>query len=899
MVWNSQGGVPRGTQLNGIYEIESLIAQGGMGEVYSGRAIQTGDRVAIKMILPEHANNPTIVDLFRREASTLHNLYNEAIVRYYVFSVDPGLGRPYLAMEFVDGPSLKDLMRKGPVSVGDIDILRRRLSLGLHAAHELGVIHRDISPDNVILPGGSVHKAKIIDFGIAKSGAAEGTLIGSGMAGKLNYVSPEQLGLYGGDVTGKSDMYSLGLVLAAAAIGEPINMGGSQVEVVEKRRALPDLSRVPAEIRPLIAAMVQPDPAKRPATLAEVATFDLSKLPKSRGGQGGGGGRKGGGGGLIAAFAVLAVLGSVGGGLYYVGALDKIIGGDATPTPTPPLDPIPTPDPNAPTPTPEPTRAPTATPVPAGAGAPEAVPGAVTAGNAQVARSYRWISDPFRHERPDLLVLDIVGDLPPGLRFEDTGTGQAVLYGVPTVPGSFALTVVASDPDGREGRLSVTIEVAPAEAPPATLAPPTPTAEAIPTPVPAIPTPIPAAPTPAQPEPTSIFVRPPTPVPTAEPTPVPTAEPTAVPTPLPTEVPTPVPTAIPTPIPPTPIPPTPVPPTPVPPTPAPPTPAPNANNLAPQVVDQVRAAIPLDVGRDTNIRIGSFADPEDGTTLDIQLEGALPPGLFLNRAAGAVVAVYGTPSAPGTFSFQVTAVDSGGARVSIPVTIVVIGAGPTAAAPEPTPVPAGPTPAPLEPTPVPVQPTPAVPQGPSAQSLAYIAAYDGGPCFLAQPLEMGDRAASIAVYAGAPEPIFAFNEHYIRDRGYEAQIVAALLSPPQCALAQALTPAGRVGLASDLRIVLLKEELASGEVVSGRMENSNASVRLFIFESTGAVTELTQLLQGGTLFSFQFAGSGYQVIAAVRPKPGLSLPPGGSLLDLVPEVNAGRADISLTYFNVR
>src|SRR5690625_5529642 len=71
------GGVPAGTELNGIYEIEQRIAIGGMGEVYSGRVIQTGDKVAIKMILPEHANNQIILDLFRREASTLHNRSEE------------------------------------------------------------------------------------------------------------------------------------------------------------------------------------------------------------------------------------------------------------------------------------------------------------------------------------------------------------------------------------------------------------------------------------------------------------------------------------------------------------------------------------------------------------------------------------------------------------------------------------------------------------------------------------------------------------------------------------------------------------------------------------------------------------------------------------------------------
>ena len=111
------GSVRPGVRLNGIYEIESLIAQGGMGEVYKGFNILTRDPVAIKMILPDLARNQDAFALFKREASTLHNLQHEAIVRYYVFSVDPALDRAYLAMEFVDGVSLAKKLADGPLSI--------------------------------------------------------------------------------------------------------------------------------------------------------------------------------------------------------------------------------------------------------------------------------------------------------------------------------------------------------------------------------------------------------------------------------------------------------------------------------------------------------------------------------------------------------------------------------------------------------------------------------------------------------------------------------------------------------------------------------------------------------------------------------------------------------------
>ncbi|HEV7261189.1 MAG TPA: serine/threonine-protein kinase [Bosea sp. (in: a-proteobacteria)] len=274
------GAVSVGTTLNGIYEIERLIGVGGMGEVYKGRAIQTGDAVAIKMIRPEMARDEAALALFRREAAALHNLYNEAIVRYYVFTIDPVTQAPYLAMEFVDGQPLSERIKQGPLSLEEADVLRRRIAPALHAAHLLGIIHRDISPDNIILPGGNLARAKLIDFGIARSSIlGEGTVIGSGFAGKYNYVSPEQLGLYGGDVTGRSDMYSFGLVLAEALTGKALDMGGTQVQILDKRRRVPDLSLVDARIRPLLAKMLAADPAERFADMSEVAAWQPKGAP--------------------------------------------------------------------------------------------------------------------------------------------------------------------------------------------------------------------------------------------------------------------------------------------------------------------------------------------------------------------------------------------------------------------------------------------------------------------------------------------------------------------------------------------------------------------------------------------------------------------------------------------
>ena len=223
--------------------------------------------------------------LFRREASALHYLMHEAIVRYFVFTVEPILQRPYLAMEFVDGRSLAEMLEEGPLTFEALQRLMRRVASGLNAAHERGIIHRDVSPDNIIVPQSDVARAKIIDFGIARSTQrGDATIIGTGFAGKHNYVSPEQIGLFGGDVTAKSDIYSFGLVLFYALTGQKLDMGGTQFQLVEKRRRVPDLGAVDARIRPLLQKMLQPDPKDRP-TMAEIESWSVGsprKLPSTR-----------------------------------------------------------------------------------------------------------------------------------------------------------------------------------------------------------------------------------------------------------------------------------------------------------------------------------------------------------------------------------------------------------------------------------------------------------------------------------------------------------------------------------------------------------------------------------------------------------------------------------------
>ncbi|HKU98777.1 MAG TPA: protein kinase, partial [Vineibacter sp.] len=270
-----------GTLLNNTQRIEALIGRGGMGEVYRATNIHTGDQDAIKMIRPDLASDPQVRELFRREAGALRKVRHPSVVSYEgVFGDDSG--RLFLVMDFVDGPSLATLIARAPLAPADVRRVGAQVAEGLAAAHSRGVVHRDLSPDNVVLRGGSLDHAVLIDFGVAKRLDAGSTLIGSGFAGKLDYCSPEQCGLYDGAVDHRSDIYSLGLVLAAAAVGRPLPMGSSLARAVKARETQPDLSGVPEDLRHDLARLLDPDPARRVQSMREVAallSYDAAPSP--------------------------------------------------------------------------------------------------------------------------------------------------------------------------------------------------------------------------------------------------------------------------------------------------------------------------------------------------------------------------------------------------------------------------------------------------------------------------------------------------------------------------------------------------------------------------------------------------------------------------------------------
>ncbi len=275
--------VPLGTVINNNYAVTELLNIGGMGEVFRGENTFTGDPVAIKIVLKELAQDDNITTLFRREAKVLVGLSHPAVVRYFNFVHDAAIDRYCLIMEYIDGVVLSDHVRDAaPLSVDQAIVLMRRLTAGLAEVHAMDVIHRDLSPDNVILRGNDIDNAVLIDFGIAKSMEMSDKTLHGQLAGKLKFISPEQLGHFDGEISPQTDIYGLALLLAYAVQGGPLPMGDTVVEAVNARRAIPDLRHFDPRLRAILAYMLEPDPADRPVSMTDVLALldDPAKLPE-------------------------------------------------------------------------------------------------------------------------------------------------------------------------------------------------------------------------------------------------------------------------------------------------------------------------------------------------------------------------------------------------------------------------------------------------------------------------------------------------------------------------------------------------------------------------------------------------------------------------------------------
>jgi len=268
--------------LGGRYRLTDRIAVGGMGEVWRARDDLLGRLVAVKILKPEYVDAPSFLDRFRAEARHTAALSHSGIANVFDYGevTEPGVGgradasgatTAYLVMELVTGEPLSALLaRHGRLPPARTMDIVGQAALALQAAHDAGVIHRDVKPGNILVrPDGVV---KVTDFGIARA-AMEVPLTQTGtVMGTAHYLSPEQGA--GRTVTAATDVYSLGVVAYECLAGRRPFVGDNPVTVAlaHQREEPPPLPPdIPPPVRGLVAQMLAKDPAARPGSAAEVA----------------------------------------------------------------------------------------------------------------------------------------------------------------------------------------------------------------------------------------------------------------------------------------------------------------------------------------------------------------------------------------------------------------------------------------------------------------------------------------------------------------------------------------------------------------------------------------------------------------------------------------------------
>jgi eukaryotic-like serine/threonine-protein kinase len=261
-------GCSPGTVLSSRYTLERRIGTGGYSEVWAGHDAVLDRPVAVKLLHAEHARHEETLQRFRSEAQLSAQLSDANIARVYDFR-DASDGPPYLVMEFVDGPTLAQILRTGPLTAARTMDIIAQAAAGLQAAHAAGLVHRDIKPSNIMVAPGNV--VKITDFGLSHT-LESAPITRTGMvAGTPGYMAPERSA--GVRATGAADLYALGVVGYECLTGAP-PFAGTPIEVALAHRdyqfpALP--AGTPAPVAALIGDLTAKDPASRPASAGAVA----------------------------------------------------------------------------------------------------------------------------------------------------------------------------------------------------------------------------------------------------------------------------------------------------------------------------------------------------------------------------------------------------------------------------------------------------------------------------------------------------------------------------------------------------------------------------------------------------------------------------------------------------
>ncbi|HEU4890402.1 MAG TPA: protein kinase [Vicinamibacterales bacterium] len=259
------GRFPPGTVLGGRYRIVGRLGRGGMGEVYRADDLKLAQPVALKFLPPELDRDPSRLMQLHNEVRMARQVSHPNVCR--VYDIDEVDGHTFLSMEYVDGEELASLLRRiGRFSIERSLELAREICAGLGAAHERGVVHRDLKPANVMIDG--TGRVRITDFGLA--GVAGESL----RAGTPAYMAPEQLA--GAEVTARSDIYALGLVLYELFTGQRAIEARNVAELLRKREAgIVPPSQLVRDLDPAIDRAIfrclEHDPRDRPASALAVS----------------------------------------------------------------------------------------------------------------------------------------------------------------------------------------------------------------------------------------------------------------------------------------------------------------------------------------------------------------------------------------------------------------------------------------------------------------------------------------------------------------------------------------------------------------------------------------------------------------------------------------------------
>jgi serine/threonine protein kinase len=267
-----------GTLIGDRFRLDEKVGSGGMSSVYRAFDPTLERWVAIKLMHRDISTDPDQLERFRREARAVARLNHPHVVT--VIDAGEDEGAPYIVFEFVEGETLKERIRRlGRLPVAEAVAYAIEIGRALSSAHANRLVHRDVKPQNVLIdPDG---RAKVTDFGIARSLEAQGLTATGRVLGTTDYVSPEQA--LGHEVTEQSDIYSLGIVLYEMLTGEAPFKADTQVAVAMKhvREPLPDVQRVRPEISAALAAVVERATAKetrnRYATVNELV-HDLEEV---------------------------------------------------------------------------------------------------------------------------------------------------------------------------------------------------------------------------------------------------------------------------------------------------------------------------------------------------------------------------------------------------------------------------------------------------------------------------------------------------------------------------------------------------------------------------------------------------------------------------------------------